>query len=312
MKLVINIPCYNEESTLAQVLEELPKKIDDIDVIEVQIVDDGSTDKTREVARKYGCRVIRHKYNMGLGVAFKHGMEVALENGADIFVNTDADNQYPGKFIPALVKPVIEGEADMVIGNREPWNVKHFSPIKRMFQYVGNTMIRRIIKADVPDTVSGFRAYSREAMLQLNVTQQFSYVLDTIVQGAKKGLKIKSIPIKTNLPTRKSRLFKNIFHHMKKSGTNMIRVWVLYEPFQTFLYMTLLFAVPSLILVGRFFGYYYYGMGSGHIQSLIIAAILMTMAGISLALAVIAYLLGMNRRLIEEDLYYTKKGYYRK
>lgn len=312
MKLVINIPCYNEEKTLPLVLKELPKRIPGIDRIEVQIVDDGSTDRTAEVARAAGCRVVQHKHNLGLGVAFKHGMEAALEAGADILVNTDADNQYPSRYIQDLVRPVLDGEADIVIGNREPWKVQHFGIVKRCFQYVGNTAIRHIAGVDAPDTVSGFRAYSREAMLRLNVTQQFSYVLDTIVQGAKKGLKIKSIPIKTNLPTRRSRLFRNIFHHMAKSGTNMTRVWVLYEPFRTFLHLSFLLAVPSIILIVRFFYYYFNGSGSGHVQSLVIAAILMTMAGVAFALAVIAYLLGMNRKLIEEGLYYQKKGYYRR
>jgi glycosyltransferase involved in cell wall biosynthesis len=313
MKLVINIPCYNEEKTLPLVLKELPTKIEGIDVIEVQIVDDGSTDKTVEIAKKLGVkRIIRHKQNLGLGNAFRHGLERALEAGADIFVNTDADNQYPSKYIPDLVKPILEGKADMVIGNRQPWKVKHFSPIKRMFQYFGNMLTRTVAKTDVPDTVSGFRAYSKEAMLKLNVTTRFSYVLDTIVQASKKGLKITSVPITTNAPTRRSRLFKNMFQHMIKSGSNILRCYMIYEPFKTFLFFSFVAFAPAFVFSIRFLIYYIQGTGGGHIQSLILASVLFILSGMMFTLGVLAELTGTNRRLIEEQLYYRKKEMYGK
>ncbi len=308
MKLVINIPCYNEEKTLPSVLREIPKRIEGIDVIEVQIVDDGSTDKTSEVAAEHGCVVIRHKRNKGLGVAFSKGVKEALKRGADVFVNTDADNQYPSRYIPRLVKPVLDHEADIVIGNRKPWKVKHFSPIKRFLQFLGNGITRRISGTKVPDMVSGFRAYSREALLMLNVTTKFSYVLDTVVQASKKGLKIRSVYVKVNPPTRRSRLFKNIFQHMRKSAANILRVYSIYEPFRTFLFLSFLFFVPGFILLSRFFFFYFTEPGpTGYIQSLIVSTVFLVFSGLMFSLGIIGELISVNRILIEDDLYLKKK-----
>jgi glycosyltransferase involved in cell wall biosynthesis len=308
MKLVINIPAYNEENTLPLVLRELPKKIQGIDKIEVQIVDDGSIDKTVEVAKKFKVdRIIRHRKNQGLGKSFKDGMQYALENKADIFVNTDADNQYPSRYIADLVKPIIESKADLVIGNRKPWKVKHFSPLKRMLQFFGNFMTRRVLNCNVPDTVSGFRAYSREAMLRINVTTKFSYVLDTIMQAVQKDLKIQSIDIETNAPTRKSRLFKNIFQHMKKSLGNLVRMFYLYEPFKTFFILSLVFFIPGIFLTARWFYYYFTHLGGGNIQSLVIASMLLIASLLLFALGIIGDSMKTNRMLIEEQLYLKKK-----
>lgn len=313
MKLVINIPCFNEERTLPLVLSDLPKRIQGIKSIEVQIVDDGSTDKTVAVAETFGCKVIKHGRNKGLGIAFKTGMEEALRTGVDIFVNTDADNQYPSRYIPALIKPIMERNADLVVGNRKPWKVKHFSLIKRFFQYWGNWLTRSIAGVTVPDTVSGFRAYSREALLKLNITTKFSYVLDTLVQAGKKNLKILSMDITTNKPTRKSRLFKNILQHMKKSLANILRVYSIYEPFRTFLVFSAVFGVPALFLIIRFFYYYFTTVGpTGRIQSLIVAAILFIISGLMFVLGVIADLIGNNRKLYEDLLYLKKKEFYNK
>jgi len=310
-KLVINIPCFNEEKTLPLVLRELPKKIPGVSKIEVQIVDDGSTDKTVEVAKKFGVtRIIRHKQNQGLGNAFKHGMQAALEAGADIFVNTDADNQYPSRFIPALVKPVVAGDADLVIGNRKPWKVKHFSPLKRVLQWFGNGVTRKILGSKAPDTVSGFRAYSKEAMLKINVVTRFSYVIDTIMQAVQKGLRVASIEIDTNPPTRKSRLFSNIFQHMKKSGTNLLRMFYLYEPFKTFYYLSLFFFIPSMILIIRWFVYYFMKIGGGNVQSLLIGGVLFITAVLLFSLGIIGDILKTNRQLTEDALYYLKKREY--
>jgi len=311
VKLVINIPCYNEEGTLPLVLRDLPKKIKGVDIIEVQIVDDGSTDKTIEVARKLGVKkIIRHRKNKGLGIAFKHGIQAALDSGADIFVNTDADNQYPSKYIPELVKPVVDHKADLVIGNRKPWKIKHFSIFKRVLQWFGNSVTRKILGSNVPDTVSGFRAYSRDAMLRINVVTKFSYVLDTIMQAVQKDLRIESIDIETNLPTRKSRLFKNIFQHIKKSATNLIRIFYLYEPFKTFMYASTIFFIPGIILLIRWFYFFFTGMGGGNIQSLIIAAILLITSVLLFALGIIGDSIKTNRMLTEDMLYNLKKKDY--
>lgn len=311
VKLVINIPCYNEEGTLLSVLRELPKKIEGVDIIEIQIVDDGSSDDTIGVAKKFGVtRIIRHRKNKGLGIAFKHGMQAALDSGADIFVNTDADNQYPSKYIPELVKPVVEQRADLVIGNRRPWKVKHFSPLKRVLQWFGNGLTRRILGSNVPDTVSGFRAYSRDAMMRINVVTKFSYVLDTIMQAVQKDLRIESIDIDTNAPTRKSRLFKNIFQHMKKSGVNLVRIFYLYEPMKTFSYAAWAFLIPGLLLVGRWTYFYLNGMGSGNIQSLIISAILILTSVLLFAMGIIGDSIKTNRMLTEDVLYNLKKKDY--
>lgn len=311
MKLVINIPCFNEEKTLPLVLDELPKKIPGIKKIEVQIVDDGSSDNTVGVAEKYGCRIIKHKKNLGLGIAFKHGVQEALKNGADILVNTDADNQYPSQYIPDLVKPVLEGTADVVIGNRQTWKVKHFSPIKKFFQWFGSFMVRKMTGSDVRDTVSGFRAYSRDSLMRINVQTRFSYVLDTIMQCSIKNLKMVSVPIHTNEPTRKSRLFKNMLQHMVKSGTNLINIYVVYMPFPTFFILSLLLFIPSILIMGRFVYFFIMNDGIvGHVQSLIASAILFITAVLFLVLGIIANLIKVNRQLIEENLYIQKKNYY--
>jgi glycosyltransferase involved in cell wall biosynthesis len=308
MKLLIQIPSYNEEKTLPLVLKGMPKKINGITKIEILVIDDGSEDKTYQIAKKHKISVIRNKHNMGLGCSFKEGLKYAIDNNFDILVNTDADNQYPSKYIEEIVKPIIEHRADMVIGDRQTWRIKHFSFFKRIMQNLGSFVVRKLTNTNVPDTVSGFRAYSREAMYHLNITSKFSYVLDSIMQLSKKNLKIISIPIKTNPPTRKSRLFKNIFEHMYKSGLNILRVYIVYEPFKTFLYTSILFVVPGVILYIRFLYFFLIGEGSGHIQSLIIGSIFIISSLILFVLSIIAELLKTNRMLIEENLYYLKKN----
>ncbi|WP_246048711.1 glycosyltransferase family 2 protein [Leptospira sarikeiensis] len=307
MKLVINIPCYNEEATLSTVLSEIPKKIPGIQTIEVQIVDDGSKDRTAEIAAQYGCKIISHKKNLGLGRAFKSGLEAALASGADIFVNTDADNQYPSSYIPDLIAPVLTGSSDIVIGNRVPWKVEHFSPLKRTLQWFGNLVVRNLIGTNIPDTVSGFRAYSRESLLRLNITTKFSYVLDTIVQAVKMDLAVSSIPIPTNPPTRKSRLFKNIFQHMWKSGTSLVRLLIIYRPFQFFGALSIVSFLPALAIAIRFLIFFFLGIGKGHVQSLLFAVVLVIISGLFLVVGIVAFLVGMNRKLIEEMLYYERK-----
>ncbi|MFW5807881.1 MAG: glycosyltransferase family 2 protein [Spirochaetota bacterium] len=310
MKLVINIPCFNEEETLPLVLKDIPKKIPGIKKIEIQIVDDGSSDNTAAVAEKHGCRVIRHKKNLGLGIAFKHGVQTALANGADIMVNTDADNQYPSRFIGELCRPVVDGTADVVIGNRQTWKIRHFSPVKKFFQWFGSLMVRKLTGSDVRDTVSGFRAYSRESLLRLNVQTRFSYVLDTIMQCSVKNLKMASVDIETNRPTRKSRLFKNMLQHMIKSGGNLINIYIIYMPFMTFLTIAVLLFIPSFLIMGRFVYFFIQDGGFGHVQSLIASAMLFLSGVLFLVLGIIANLIKVNRQLVEETLYLQKKTYY--
>jgi len=308
MKLIIQIPCYNEEKTLPLVLQELPKKIEGIDKIEVQVIDDWSTDRTVEVAKQYWVdHIISYLWNKWLWYAFKAWVENALKNWADILVNTDADNQYPSKYIKNLVKPILERKADIVIWDRQTWKIKHFSLLKKILQYIWSSMVRFLSWTDVKDTVSWFRAYSKEALLKLNITSRFSYVLDTIIQAGKKWLFITDVKIKINPPTRKSRLFKNIWQHIKKSTADMIRVYAMYEPLKVFLFLSLPFLLIWLFWIGRFLYYYIFvNVSVGMIQSLILSWILMTIWISLMALGIIWDLLAKNRVLTEDILYYEK------
>ena len=230
MKLVINIPCYNEETTLPMVLASLPAQFYSVSEIEVQIVDDGSVDETADVARIFGCRVIRHKQNLGLGRAFQTGVDAALESGCDIFVNIDADNQYPTRYISDLIQPILGNKADIVIGDRQPWKVRHFSLMKRFLQWLGNVGLRIMLNTESPDAVSGFRAYSRAALEKLQVTASYSYTLDTLVQADYHALRVWSVPIQTNPPTRDSRLSSNVFQYISLMMLNFVQVMLIYQP----------------------------------------------------------------------------------
>lgn len=310
MKLVVQIPCLNEEKTLPLVLKEIPKKIDGIDKIEIQVIDDGSTDKTVEVAKKLKVnRIISHIGNKGLGASFSDGVEEALRDGADILVNTDGDNQYPGRYIKDLIRPIIEKRADVVIADRQTNKISHFSPVKKFLQFLGSGMVRYLSGTDVPDAVSGFRAYSRKAMLELNVVTKFSYCIDTIVQAGKKDLTIVSIPIITNKPTRNSRLFKNIWQHVKRSTANLLRVFAVYEPFKTFLIISGLLFIPAIVFMTRFAYFYLFvpSEAKGHVQSLIIGSAFFMGAVQMFALAIIGDLLSANRKLVEKLLKYEKE-----
>ena len=314
MKLIIQVPCYNEEKTLASVLSELPKKIDGIDIIETMIIDDGSSDKTIQIANEHKVdHIVKHVGNKWLGNAFKNGIEKALWEGADIVVNTDGDNQYPGKFIPALVAPIVEWESDFVMGNRQTKNIKHFSPLKKFFQWLGSLLVRFFSGTSVPDSVSWFRAYSREALLRLNVTSDFSYAVDTLVQAGSKRIKISYIPMTTNKPTRPSRLFKNMWQHMYKTFSILLRVYAMYNPMRLFFTFASVFFALGFIWMIRFWYFYITIDGpTGYIQSLIISGAFLTIATIFFALGIIWDLIAKNRRLIEDNLYFTKKVYFNK
>lgn len=312
MKLIIQIPCLNEEKTLSNVLKEIPEEIQGIKKIEIVVIDDGSKDKTATVAKKHGCTVLKHKKNKGLGYAFKTGLEYALEQGADILVNTDADNQYPSRYIKDIVEPIIKNEADVVISDRQTHKIKHFSPLKKTFQKIGSGLVRKLTKTNVKDTVSGFRAYNKNAMLNIHITTKFSYVLDTIMQLSKKNMRIVNVPITTNKPTRKSRLFKNMYQHILKSGMNILRLYAVYEPFKTFSFFSAIFFIPGLILGARFLYYFFQGLGDGYIQSLIATAILIITAVVLFTLGIIGELLKTNRMLIEEQYSFNKRNAYEK
>ncbi len=230
MKVFVQIPCLNEEETLPSVLESIPRQIEGVDELEILVIDDGSTDRTIEVARELGVtHFVRHARNMGLARSFRDGIDYALAHGADIVVNTDGDNQYPQNRIPDLVQPIIERTADIVIADRQTATIAHFSPFKKMMQRVGSAVVNKAADTRLPDAASGFRAYSRAALYRLNVVTEFSYCMETIIQAGHKRLRIASVPVTTNAKTRESRLFTNIFQHMRKSGSAIIRSYLMFK-----------------------------------------------------------------------------------
>lgn len=301
MKLIIQIPCYNEEKTLAIALAELPKSIEGIDEIQVLVIDDGSADKTVEVARQNGVQnILSLQNNLGLAKAFSAGLTKSLELGADIIVNTDADNQYKADDIKKLVKPILENKADIVIGARPIENIKHFSFIKKVLQKLGSWVMRLVSSTKIADATSGFRAFSRNAATQINVFDNYTYTLETIIQAKAKGLEIISVPIRVNPELRKSKLIKNIFDYIKRSIFTMMRMFIVYRPFRFFAIISCLFLIPGFLLSIRFLHFYFNGFGSGHIQSLILSAVLI-LTGVQIGLiAVLADLLSINRKLLED------------
>jgi glycosyltransferase involved in cell wall biosynthesis len=309
MKLVIQIPCLNEEKTLPQVLKSMPRKIPGVDKIEILIIDDGSTDKTIKVARSLGVKhIVRHTRNRGLGVAFRHGAERALELGADILVNTDGDNQYPQQRIKDLVKPIIQGKADIVVADRQTHKIEHFSPAKKLLQRIGSRVVNIAAGTDLPDAPSGFRAYSRQALFELNLITTFSYTMETIIQAGNKRLAITSIPIDTNAKTRESRLFRSNWEHVRKSAAAIIRAYVMYRPHIVFGSASLILFIAGALPFARFLYFSLVeGSARGHLQSLIVGLVLLMAAFISLALNIIADLIRINRTLIEQDLELNKR-----
>lgn len=313
LKLFIQIPCFNEAWTLWQVLEELPKELPGIDSIHILIINDGSTDDTIKVAKEHGVKhFVQFPGNRWLGIAFKLWVAYSLSHWADIVVNTDADNQYPSLYIKDIIQPIIDGKADIVIGDRKPETVRHFKWYKKIFQKIGNVIMSLFTGIEIPDAVSGFRAYSKESLEILNITVRFSYVIDTILQAYKKWLHIVWVPISTNQPTRPSRLFSNIFQHMKKSASSIIRVYTMYEPFKIFFGASIPFLIIGLSFVFRFMYYYFFTeLGSWKIQSLTIGGILTTIGCTFLSVGIIWDVVARNRILIEENLRLTKKLLYK-
>ncbi len=311
MKLIIQIPCLNEAETLTVTLNDLPKKIDGIDEIEYLIIDDGSTDDTVRVAREWGVHYIVHFCkNKGLAKGFMAGIDAALRNGADIIVNTDADNQYVGADIAELVKPILAGTADIVIGERPIDDTAHFSPLKKKLQHIGSKTVRIASKTDIPDAPSGFRAYSREAALRLNVINQYTYTLETIIQAGHNRIPMTSVPIRTNPELRKSRLFHSMTGYIKKSMVTILRSFLMYKPLRFFGIIGTVFSVAGVALGIRFLVYFFMGQGSGHIQSLILVAILLLIGVFSYLLGFQADIIAANRKLIEDVQYHARKTEY--
>lgn len=309
MKLIIQIPCYNEEDTLAIALKDLPKHIDGVDEIEVLVINDGSQDKTVEVAKQNGVKhILDLPNNVGLAKAFMVGINKSIELGADIIVNTDADNQYCAADIEKLVRPIIETRADIVIGARPIEDIEHFSPVKKLLQRLGSFVMRLLSCTNVADATSGFRAFSKDAAIRINVFDNYTYTLETIIQAKAKGLEIISVPVRVNPELRKSRLIKNIFDYIRRSTFTMMRMFIVYRPFRFFAIIGLLFLIPGLILGARFLYFYMNHLGSGHIQSLILSAILI-LTGVQVGLiAVLADLQSINRKLLEDIQVRLKKN----
>jgi glycosyltransferase involved in cell wall biosynthesis len=301
MKLIIQIPCLNESQTLEQTIEALPKKIDGISVIETLVIDDGSTDNTSKVAEELGVNyIIRHHKNRGLASAFMSGITESLKNKADIIVNTDADNQYDGSCIKDIVKPILNNDADIVIGARPIETMKDFSDLKKILQKIGSWFVRFISDTDVIDAPSGFRAYSANAAAQLNVFNDYTYTLETIIQAGYKNLKIISIPIKVNRELRPSRLVKSIPSYIRKSLFTMIRISIIYRPFKFFLMPSLIFIFIGFYLGLRFIYFLSINDGDGHIQSLILASIFLIVGIQILLIAFLADLISANRKMLED------------
>ena len=299
-KLIIQIPCYNEEKTLLTTLEALPKKVEGISEIEVLLINDGSTDKSAQIAEDWGAKVLNIKPNKGLANAFRSGLQEALNLGADIIVNTDADNQYCADDIAELVKPILEKKADIVVGARDIFSIKEFSPIKKMLQKVGSFVLRLLSSTQVEDAPSGFRAFSREAGIKINVFDNYTYTMETLLQANAKDLKVISVPIRVNEQLRKSKLMKNIFDYIFKSMKTTIRMFIVYRPFRFFITIAGMLAFLGLIVVARFLYYYFIGNGNGHIQSLILAAILLISSVQMGIIAIIGDLLSINRKIMED------------
>lgn len=308
MKLVIQIPCYNEEATLPQTFRDLPQEIEGIDEIEVLIVDDGSQDATVAVARKLGVHhIVQHGYNRKLAAAFVTGLESSLQVGADIIVNTDADNQYSGADIESLVRPIIDGLAEIVIGDRDVAQVADFSPLKRRLQQLGSWVVKTVSGVDTPDATSGFRALSREAALRTIILSQYSYTLESLIQAGSRRMAVAYVPVHVNPKTRSSRLMRNIPDYLVNSTATILRTYTMYRPLRVFLLLGGLLIAGGMAGGLRFLWYYVQGMGEGKVQSLILTAILLIMGFQTCLIGLVADLIGFNRKILEETLYRVRR-----
>jgi glycosyltransferase involved in cell wall biosynthesis len=298
MKLLIQIPCYNEQDQLKRIIDDIRSNVNDFSY-DILIIDDGSTDKTVELAKQLGVtHIVSCKRNMGLGFAFQKGLEFAKENSYDFLINTDADNQYQSKYINSLYQALIDTKSDIIIGARNHNKIKHFSFLKKCFQKIGSKVVRLISGIEITDSVSGFRIYSKEAIQNLYVTSNFSYTLDTILQAQDKSLQIKEIPIEINAPIRKSRLFKSIFQFMLKQLTVIIKCFIIYKPFEFFATISLLPFTIGMIPIIRFLIHYFNNDGTGNIQSLILGSMFLLLSFILIALGIVGFLIKDIRKRI--------------
>ncbi len=301
MKLIIQIPCYNEAETLPIALAELPREVEGFDKVEWLIINDGSTDNTVEVAKECGVdHIVNFKHNQGLAKGFLAGIKEALRQGADVIVNTDADNQYEAKDIPKLTQPILEGKAEYVVGARPIEQTEHFSKTKKFLQKLGSWVVRKASKTDIPDAPSGFRAMSRDCAMQLNVYNNYTYTLETIIQAGQKNMAITSVPIRTNPDLRPSRLLSSIPNYIKKSVVTIVRISVVYKSFQFFMSIAAVLFGLGLLLALRYLYFYFSGEGDGHVQSVILAGVLMGMGFQTGLIAFVADLLSVNRKLLED------------
>lgn len=309
MKLFVQIPCLNEEETLPEVIRDIPRTIKGIDEVLVLVVDDGSRDQTSAVAYKAGADyVLRLSSTEGLAKAFSEGIAACLELGADIIVNTDGDHQYRGEDIPKLIQPILDGRAEIVVGDRGVLKVEHFSPLKKTLQVLGSYVVSRLSNIHISDATSGFRAYSREAALKMNVFSKFSYTVETLIQAGTRQIPVLYVPVGVNKPLRPSRLFSSLWTYIKRSSSTMLRIYVLYEPLRTFFYVGALIGLLGVLGVLRFLYFYFAHTGEGHIQSLVLSGVLITVGIQVWMLGVLADLISINRRLNEEVLYRIRKN----
>ena len=298
IKLIIQIPCFNEEHTLPETIGDFPDKIEGIDIIETLIIDDGSTDRTIEVAKELGVKhIIRNTNNRGLARSFRKGLDACLGLGADIIVNTDGDNQYAGWDIPKLVQPILEGKAEIVIGDRQTHKIKHFSAIKKVLQKLGSMVVRQLSGTDVPDVVSGFRAISRDAALKLNIISPYNYTIEMVIQAGKKNMAIAHVPVAINPKTRDSRLFKSIPSFIGRQLSSMIRMYAMYEPLRVFFYIGLFLSIIGLLPIIRFLYFYFTAGGAGHLQSLVLGGVLLIIGFVTFMIGLVADLISFNRQL---------------
>jgi glycosyltransferase involved in cell wall biosynthesis len=307
MKLIVQIPCLNEEAALPETLAAIPRSVPGFDAVEVLIVDDGSSDRTAEVAKAHGAdHIVRFTRTKGLAYGFMAGMDACLRLGADVIVNTDADHQYPGHEIPRLVAPILAGEADMVVGDRSVGDVSHFTWTKKRLQRVGSWVVRKVSGTDVPDTTSGFRALTREAALRINIVSEFTYTLESIIQAGKKRLAVAHLPIEAR-ETRPSRLFGSTWEYVKRSGATILRIYAMYEPFKVFILLGSALFGAGLVLGLRYAWFWWNGRITGHFQSAILSVLLLIMGFQTLQWGIMADLVASNRKLLEDLLYRVRK-----
>ncbi|ADE13571.1 glycosyl transferase family 2 [Nitrosococcus halophilus Nc 4] len=303
MKLIVQIPCYNEEQTLPETIADIPREIAGVDVVEILVIDDGSSDRTAAVAESLGVdHILHNNHNIGLARTFRRGIDAALKAGADIIVNTDGDNQYVGQDIPKLIQPILEGRADMVVGDRETAKIDHFSIGKKFLQWLGSAVVRRLAGIYVPDAVSGFRAFSRETAIRLNIVTSFSYTIESIIQAGKRQMVVTSVPVRTNPKNRESRLFQSIPAFVQNSMWTMLRTYAMYQPLRAFFFIGTVLSVLGAIPIVRFLYFYLIGQSEGHIQSLVLGGVFLMMGFLAYLVGLVAELISINRQLLEMTL----------